>query len=343
MNLAHLHFVQALPCPINERTKDGEPHLGILCGSITQESRRIPIGKDRESGGGRQRHDKSVMTSSSNEGFQESGLRQPASAARVFSSSLFAYLLVALGGYFVANATAEQVAGSKQGIVFNVVSLLTWLLAGLIGGFVGGYRSWGRGWITGFLVGLYTVTGLLALTHLLFASEGLTIGDVFLLLTPIEQVFLAALLALNIPACMVGGMLGDTYYRDAGALEDPAKHTLFQIPWWHCIWLCPIIPAVVMTNLILSGHLLVLGIILTWAKLIRLDFSESLLLDMAPIIGFIATAFGVLNLWDALSARSRLSIGRRFMKAIWGLLLLIVLVNAVWRIASSMLLSAIKG
>lgn len=278
------------------------------------------------------------------ERLQEPGFEQPpASVGRVLTSSLFAYLLVALTGGFVTNATAKQVAGAEEGIVFNAVSLATWLLAGFFGGFVGGYRSSGRGLITGFLVGLYTVAGVLGLLHLSMASEGLAIGDVFLLLTPTQQLFFVALLVLNIPACIVGGMLGDAYHQDAGSLEDPARHTLFQVPWWHWIWLSPVLPPVVVSNLILSGHLLVLGVILSWKQLIRLDPSESLLLGLAPIIGFVATAYGFQNLWDALSVTNELPVGRRIMKATLGILLLLFLVNAVWRIASSMLLTAIKG
>jgi len=268
---------------------------------------------------------------------------QPASGIRVVTSSLFAYVFVAISAYFVTRTTAEQVAGAEEGLVFNVVHMVAWLLAGIIGGFVAGYRSAHRGWIAGFLVGVLTIATVVGVLYLYAASEDITIADFLMLASTFEQVGFLALIALNIPVCIYGGMLGDKYFQENGHLEDPRKHTLFQVPWWHWIWLLIFLPSTLMLDLILSGHLLILGLKLTWMKLIRFDFSESLLLDLAPLIGLIATFYGVQNLWDALSIRTDLSKGRRVLKAFWGFTLMVPLVNSLWRVGSKLLVAAITG
>jgi len=266
------------------------------------------------------------------------------------TSSLFAFLLVAIGGYFGTSSTAKQITGSEVGVAYHVVQLVAWLIAGFVGGFVAGYRAAGKGWVAGSLVGFYTVVGFLGLLYWLLSSQGLGVGDLFLLPAEGEQASFAAvivaILALNIPACAYGGMLGDRYYRETGHLEDPTRHTLFHVPWWHWVWILIFFPLVVVTDLVLSGHLLFLGLRLFLTRIIHFLLEDSgtlltLLLEIAPIIGFAATAYGVQNLWDALSVRTEMETRKRVAKAVWGFVLLVFIVTIVWRIASSMLISAI--
>ena len=56
------------------------------------------------------------------ESFSASRL-QP-SAVRIFTSSLFGYLLFGLLGYFHINTTAKEIAGAQTGVVFTAVSCL---------------------------------------------------------------------------------------------------------------------------------------------------------------------------------------------------------------------------
>jgi hypothetical protein len=62
---------------------------------------------------------------------------------------------------------------------------------------------------------------------------------------------------------------------------------------------------------------------------------------ISPVMGFVVIGLGVVNLRDALSVRNDLPLRQRMIKAIWGLLLLVFLVNVVWKIVSKMALAAI--
>jgi hypothetical protein len=162
-----------------------------------------------------------------------------ASPARIFTSSLFSYFFVAIGGYFVSNATAEQIVGTNGGIVSDLVKEAVWLVAAFVAGLVAGYRSAGKGWMSGLLVGVYSTVGVLVLVQYIAWSERVSWADFLGSLSTSQEWIFFTLLALVIPSATYGGTIGDRFYREIGHLEEPAKHTLFHIPWWHWIWIKP--------------------------------------------------------------------------------------------------------
>ncbi len=274
------------------------------------------------------------------------GVEVPSSGIlRAVTSALFAYLCFAVPSFGITANTAKQIVGQDAGLLSDVVANIGWLLATGLGGFVAGYRAVGRGWIAGLLTGLYALAGLAIVFYFLTRLEGWNVSDAAsfaLLLFPARVWLAVAMLALVVPAAAIGGSYGDRFYREHGQLEDPARHTLFTIPWWHWVWLCLLLPAVFINDLVLSGHLLVLSGRLVLEHLRRLSLPPDLLVGIAPFVGFIATYFGLSVLWNGLSILRSHSRLQRFGRAMIGALLLLFGVNIVWVIASSILRDALK-
>jgi hypothetical protein len=73
------------------------------------------------------------------------------------------------------------------------------------------------------------------------------------------------------------------------------------------------------------------------------QIAGDLVLLFSPFIGFAATGYGLMNLWDALSVRTDLTHRQRFGKIIWGLVLLIFVVNILWALLSRMASNALTS
>jgi hypothetical protein len=268
----------------------------------------------------------------------------PASLLRMVTSSLFAFVLFTLWGAGVSQYVAKEISRSDRGILFSLVETLGWLLASFMGGFIAGYRAAGRGSIPGLLVGAYADLLLLGFLFLL-GSE--TRGVDFEVLTrtarrhPVEFWPPLILMISILPATILGGRFGDVSYRNNSGLEDPTRHTLFGIPWWHWAWLLLFLPPIIVNDALFSGHLLVLGVMLAVLSSIHFRVFD-VILGLATSIGLLVGFFGMLALWQGLSIRTNLTAGRRLVATILGIVLLFS-VTVMWRIGSPMLQAAIKS
>lgn len=266
----------------------------------------------------------------------------PASAPRVVSSAIFAFSLVALEGFAVSNATTKYIVGQEQGVLATAVSTSVAVLATVVAGFVAGYRAVGRGWVAGLLVGVLTILGFAGLLVLFAQSTNVEYWlGVYRRLSAEAWIGLLGL-ALAIPCGAIGGRYGDEYYREAGHLEDAGKHTLFQIPWWHWVWLFVLGPALIVSDLALSAHLFVLAGEVAWNHLRHFFLiGEDVFGYISPVICLAATGYGAVNIHDALSIRTTLPLRNRWVKALWGLVLLMFIVPSIWKIVSGMALAAL--
>ncbi len=284
-----------------------------------------------------------------------------ASLPRALASSLFGFAFIAVAAVVERNvALAEQVAGTGQGVGVDLVSAAVWITAAFMAGFVAGYRAAGKGWLAGLFVGFYVTLGIVAI----YQAAGYRLFEYFPVyfgaaqegwaefsraLSETGAAMWLSVLVLTIPASVYGGILGNAEYQDIGHLEDHSRHTLFHIPWWHWIWLLLLVPGAVVTDFVRSGHLLLLFLRLLWYQLthhfleiiLGSQIAGDLVLLFSPLIGFAATGYGLMNLWDALSVRTDLKRRQRIGKAIWGLVLLIFVVNILWVLLSRMASSAL--
>lgn len=136
-----------------------------------------------------------------------------ASLGRAISSSLFAYLLFALGGGYAASfQVAKMIAVEESTTAFLLTAMIAYVAANLIAGFVAGYRAAGRGLPAGLLVGCY---GLLVPVFALWIVTvkpwpGLSVWGNS---NPNAQFFvLVVWLIAVIPAGIFGGLSGQALY-----------------------------------------------------------------------------------------------------------------------------------
>ncbi len=243
-------------------------------------------------------------------------------------------------GAGISQYTAKQILLTDKGVLFSLVAAAGSLLASFMGGFVAGYRALGRGWITGFLVGAYLDLSLIGL--IAFESGGVTFELALRTMRGHPEVWpTLIMMILILPATVLGGRLGDLTYQSNQSGEDPKRHTLFGIPWWHWAWLLLFLPAMVVSDLLLSGHLLVFGIFLAVLSAIHFRALE-VVLAISTFAGLLAVWFGILALWQGLSIHTQLPFARRLGATALGLVLLFG-VNFLWGIASSTLQAAIKS
>ncbi len=192
--------------------------------------------------------------------------------------------------------------------MFSLAGAVGVLLASLMGGFVAGYRAAGRGRIAGLLVGVYLDLSLIGLIVLESGSE-VSFELVLRTVRRHPEIWPSLILMILIlPATVLGGRFGDLSYRKNRGAEDPKRHTLFGIPWWHWAWLLLFLPPIIVSDLLFSGHLLVLGITLAVLSSIHFRASEVVLV-LVTFIGAFAVVFGTLSLWQGLSIRANLTAG----------------------------------
>jgi hypothetical protein len=271
----------------------------------------------------------------------------PAPPLRILSSSLFAYAAFILSAAIISRYTATQIFLNEKGISFYSVLLTNkgilyysvetvgWFLALFMGSFVAGYRAARRGWIAGLLVGVYF--GLLIIAYGAHLSAGFGLYS----LAPTASFMRrhpefwpgVTLVILALPIASLGGWLGDHAYENSPGVEDPKRHTLFGVPWWHCAWLVLFLPALVVSDLLFSGYLFASGVFLAVLSAVHLRVF-AMILAIATFAGFVAVWFGVVALWQGLSVHTKWTIARRIATTAVGLVLLFG-VNFFWHIASS--------
>ncbi len=274
--------------------------------------------------------------------------RSLAPLRRAFTSSLFAFAIFTLWGAGVSQYAAKQLLGAETGIAFSVVETAGWALAAFMGGFVAGYRAAGRGWITGLLVGAYTDLSLSAFLYYAYLYNLGTANradfDFLIRITRLPgQEFLTLvsfLLAIPISS-ILGGRYGDLFNRDHWSVEDPKKHSLFTIPWWHWTWLLLFLPPLVINDVLQLGHLVALGFAV--AILSSIHLTAPPLVTGAAVVELIVIVAGLAMLWQAVSLQSKSSNWKRIGGAAAGVVLLVLVANVVWEIASPMLRTAIDA
>lgn len=247
--------------------------------------------------------------------------------------------------------------------MYQWVWSVTWLLSAILGGFVAGYRTAGRGMVAGLLSGVWTAI-LLGGAFVLIVIDWLkgTAMGMMLELGPAETLrammygfgrfgnqtlLIGVTVILSIALAAWSGLHGESYYQENGGREDPARHTLFAVPWWHWAWLLVFLPGFLISDCMLSGHLFVLATIAIFRHFMLgfIPFLGSLIQGLFYLVGMLglyATFGGMVNLLGALAVDSGLSTGRRIAKALWGLCLIIVIVNVAWAYASRFLLARLR-